>query len=74
MTEAGKMLLLIGGVLVLVGAVLWSLGRANLPGGLPGDLKYESPTVRVYFPIVTCLLLSAVMTGVVWLWQWLGRR
>ncbi|NLU22946.1 MAG: DUF2905 family protein, partial [Phycisphaerae bacterium] len=36
--------------------------------------SYESDHVRVYFPIVTCIVLSVVLTLVLWLWQWLGRR
>lgn len=73
MTDAGKLLVVIGAILVVLGAAVWGLGRLGLRG-LPGDVRYESDGVRIYFPIVTCIVLSVVLTLAVWLWQWLGRR
>ncbi|HOB75492.1 MAG TPA: DUF2905 family protein [Phycisphaerae bacterium] len=73
MTEIGRFIVLAGVFLVVVGLVVWGLGRAGFRG-LPGDISYESDHVRVYFPIVTCIVLSVVLTLVLWLWQWLGRR
>lgn len=73
MTDAGKLLVVIGAILVVLGVAVWGLGRLGLRG-LPGDVRYESDGVRVYFPIVTCIVLSVVLTLGVWLWQWLGRR
>jgi hypothetical protein len=73
MLWTGKLLILIGLALVALGLLLWGLGRLGFRG-LPGDIRYESPHVRVYFPIVTCLLLSLLMTGLLWLWHWLTRR
>jgi hypothetical protein len=72
MTEIGKVLVLLGVALAAVGGVVYLLGRAGFRG-LPGDISYESPHVRVYFPIVTCLVLSAVLTLGMWLWRWFGR-
>lgn len=74
MTDVGKMIVVAGLLLAALGAAVWLLGRLGFQGGLPGDIKYESPNVRVYVPIVTCLVLSAALTGLFWLWQWLGRR
>ena len=73
MINAGKMLVLLGLVLAVVGAAVWGLGRAGFRG-LPGDVRYESGNVRFYFPIVSCIVLSVVLTALTWLWQWLGRR
>ena len=73
MTEMGRLIVLAGVVLLVVGWVVGGLGRAGFRG-LPGDISYESDHVRVYFPIVTCIVLSVVLTLVLWLWQWLGRR
>jgi hypothetical protein len=56
-----------------VGAVVWGLGRAGFRG-LPGDVRYESGNVRFYFPVVSCIVLSVILTALMWLWQWLGRR
>jgi len=73
MTDVGKWLALLGALLLAVGLLLWGLGRLGWRG-LPGDIVYERQHVRVYFPIVSCLLLSALLTGLMWLWQWLTRR
>ncbi len=67
------MLVMLGLGLVLAGAVVWGLGRIGFRG-LPGDIRYESGNVRFYFPIVTCIILSLLLTGLSWLWQWLSRR
>ena len=73
MVNAGKMLVLLGLVLAVVGAAVWGLGRAGWRG-LPGDIRYESGNVRFYFPLVSCLVLSVILTAVMWLLQWFGRR
>ena len=73
MTNAGKMLVVIGLLVAVAGVVVWGLGRAGFRG-LPGDVRYEGSSVRVYFPIVTCIVLSIILTALMWLWQWLGRR
>lgn len=72
MTAMGRYILLAGLVLVAVGALLWLLGRLGFRG-LPGDIVYESDSVRVYVPIVTCLVLSAAATLALWLWHWFTR-
>jgi hypothetical protein len=73
MISAGKMLVLLGLVLAVVGAAVWGLGRAGFRG-LPGDIRYEGGNVRFYFPIVSCIVLSVILTALMWLLQWLGRR
>jgi len=73
MVEFGKVFMLLGVFFVVVGAAAWVLGRAGLRA-LPGDLVYESDRIRVYFPIVTCILLSVLLTLALWAWQWLRGR
>ncbi len=66
--EIGKLLLVFGLVLLSTGALL--LLGARLPfrlGRLPGDIVYRGQHTTFYFPVVTCLLLSAVLTLVFWL-------
>ncbi len=72
MPQVGKTLVLLGAVLILIGAVVWVLGRLGFRG-LPGDIRYESDHLRFYFPIVTCLVLSALLTIGFWLWRWISR-
>ena len=73
MANTGKMLVLVGLLVAVAGAVVWTLGRAGFRG-MPGDIRYESGNVRFYFPVVTCVVLSVILTALSWLWQWLGRR
>ncbi|HVM49189.1 MAG TPA: DUF2905 domain-containing protein [Candidatus Acidoferrum sp.] len=65
----GKLLVVVGLVLVAVGVLLWSgLGRGWL-GRLPGDVHYARGNFSFYFPVVTCLLLSVVLTLLLWLFR-----
>ncbi|WP_428939353.1 DUF2905 domain-containing protein [Fontivita pretiosa] len=73
MTDVGRTLILIGLVMVIIGAVVMLLGRSGFRG-LPGDIAYEGEHVRIYFPIVTSLVLSLVLTLGLWLWRWLSGR
>ena len=66
MTHVGKIILLVGMALVAIGAIVWVLGRLGFKG-LPGDIAWESGNVKVYVPIVTCLVLSVVISVGVWL-------
>jgi hypothetical protein len=63
MHEAGKAILGIGLLLVVVGVVLLLAGRIGLPlGRLPGDMAYKGKHVSVYFPLGTSILISIVLT------------
>ena len=69
MHEMGKLLVVVGLVLVAVGVLLWSgLGRGWL-GRLPGDIHYTRGNFSFYFPVVTCLVLSVVLTLLLWLFR-----
>jgi len=71
MRELGKVLLFLGLFLETVGAgIMLGTRTGGLPlklGRLPGDITYQSQHSTVYFPIVTCLVLSAFFTIVMWL-------
>jgi hypothetical protein len=57
----------IGLVLVLLGALLTLLGRTNLPiGRLPGDIVYRGKHTAFYFPLATSLLLSAILSIIIY--------
>jgi len=63
MTDLGKILIFFGGTLVLVGIVVVLLGRMHFPiGRLPGDIVYRGKNTTVYFPLATSILLSVVLT------------
>jgi Protein of unknown function (DUF2905) len=66
--EIGKLLLVLGVVMVIVGA--WFTSGGRLPfrlGRLPGDIYHQGRHGKVYFPIVTCILVSVVLTLLFWI-------
>lgn len=66
--ELGKLLFLFGVMLVVAGIVLMLLGRMNLPlGRLPGDFLYRGKNTAVYFPLATSVLVSVVLSVVLYL-------
>jgi len=67
MQEFGKMLVILGGVLALAGLILWKFGGFGPLGKLPGDISVQRENFSFSFPIVTCLLLSGLVTLVMWL-------
>jgi len=60
----GKMLVVLGLVMALVGAGIMLFGRVPFLGNLPGPLSFEVGGVRVYIPIVASIVLSVVLTVV----------
>src|SRR5437868_3413450 len=69
MNELGKLLIIVGLGIAAVGVLLWTgIGKGWL-GRLPGDIHYTKGNFSFHFPIVTCLLLSAVLTLILWLFR-----
>ncbi len=72
--ELGRALLLLGGLLVLAGAFLYFGGKLPFRlGRLPGDVVHKGEHTTFYFPIVTCLFLSAGLSLLFWLLSRLRR-
>jgi len=68
MTELGKWLIAGGFLLVVAGLALILLGRANIPlGRLPGDIVYRGKNTTVYLPLATSLLLSVLLSAILYL-------
>jgi hypothetical protein len=67
MTDFGKLLILLGGALILGGIVLLLVGRLHLPlGRLPGDIIYRGKNTTFYFPLASSFLLSVLLTLVLY--------
>lgn len=62
MAEMGKLLVVFGVMIVLVGLALWSGFGAGWVGRLPGDIRIERGHSSFYFPIVTCLIVSILLS------------
>jgi membrane protein implicated in regulation of membrane protease activity len=60
--EIGKLLIIVGGFILVVGLVLFLGVRIPFLGRLPGDISIDRGNVHFFFPIVTCLVLSLVLT------------
>lgn len=60
----GQILLVIGGIIAIVGLFFYLNGPRWFPwlGRLPGDIRIETEHTRFYFPIVTCLIISLVLS------------
>ena len=68
MNDVGKILVVIGLSIAGLGALLWLGDKAGLPlGRLPGDIRIDREHFKFYFPLTTCLLISLVLTLLVWL-------
>ena len=66
--ELGRLLLMLGGLLVVVGAFFYFGGKLPFRlGRLPGDIVYKGDHTTFYFPIVTCIVLSVVLSLIFWL-------
>ncbi len=66
-TAIGKLLVITGVVLVLLGLFLW--GKIPFLGRLPGDIRIERDGYVIYFPITTMLLISALLTLISYLFR-----
>jgi len=67
-TDLGKTLVFIGVLIAAAGVVLMPLGKTNLPlGRLPGDFLYRGKNTTFYFPLATSILVSVVLSAVLYL-------
>jgi hypothetical protein len=62
MRELGKFVVMIGAVVVVLGVILWSGFAPKWLGRLPGDIRIEREHSAFYFPIVTCIIISIVLS------------
>lgn len=63
LSSLGRIIVILGLVLVVAGGLLWLLGRTGLPlGRLPGDLRLEGPRLSCFAPVATMILLSILQT------------
>ena len=68
MTQHPAWLLIVAGLIIAGIGAVWLLAP-SIPwlGKLPGDIRIERENFRFYFPVVTCIVISVVLTGIMWL-------
>ncbi len=67
MGDLGRVLVFLGGLLLIFGLVLIFAGKMHWPiGRLPGDIVYPGKHTTFYFPLMTCILLSVILSLVLY--------
>ena len=69
MTSIGKTLIIFGIILIALGLIFLIAPKVPFLGKLPGDIYIKKEKFTFYFPLVTCLLLSAIISLVFWLFR-----
>jgi len=69
MSEFGKTLIFFGLILLIVGAILSLAGKLPWVGNLPGDITIQRGRFTFYFPITTCIVISAVLSLVLYFFR-----
>jgi len=70
--QIGKWIIVMGITIALVGALVMIFGRAGL-FKLPGDLEFGGKNWRIYLPIASCIIISIVLTAILWLINYFHR-
>ncbi len=73
-TVLGKILILVGGVLIVVGVFLVLSPKLPLVGKLPGDIHIKRDNFELYIPLATSLIISAVVSGILWVISNFGKK
>jgi len=69
MHNFGKILVIGGVFMTIAGVILWSGAGKGWLGRLPGDINYTRGGFSVHFPVVTCLIVSAMLSLLMWLFR-----
>ncbi|TDF95526.1 DUF2905 domain-containing protein [Paenibacillus piri] len=64
-------LLIVGGIVMIVAGLLWAVGGKYLNlGRLPGDIAVDKGNFKFYFPVVTCIVISVVLSLIMYVIRW----
>ena len=69
MNDPGKILVVLGLIIAAVGLVIWTGFGKSWLGQLPGDIHYAKGNFSFHFPLVTCLLISAILSLLLWMFR-----
>lgn len=74
MNDIPKLLIAAGVVLIVIGLVWWIGGKWFSLGRLPGDVVYEKGNVKFYFPLMTCIIISVVLSLIMYVLRWFAGK
>lgn len=70
-SQLGKILLLVGVILAIIGAILTFANKVPFIGKLPGDLYIKKNNISIYFPLTTSIIISIILSVILY---FLGRK
>lgn len=74
MQSLGKYLIVFGAIILIAGILISFFPKLNFPGKLPGDIEIRKDNFTFYFPVVTSIVLSIVLTLIFWLFSYFTRK
>jgi hypothetical protein len=69
MHDIGKVIIVIGLFLTILGVLLMFINKVPFIGRLPGDIYIQKKNFTFYFPLATSILISVVLSFLFWLWS-----
>jgi hypothetical protein len=67
MTQIGKLLIIVGGAIILIGLILYFFDKIPLLGKLPGDILIKKKNFTFYFPLATSIVISIILSLILFL-------
>ncbi len=74
MQSLGKYLIIFGAIILVAGVIITFFPKLNFFGKLPGDIEIKKDNFSFYFPVVTSIVLSVVLTLIFWLINYFTRK
>ena len=74
MAPIGKMLLIVGLLVAAIGALLMFSDKIPFLGKLPGDISIKKENFQLYIPLTTCIVLSSLLSLVMWLISFFSKK
>ena len=74
MRDVGKLIVIVGVIVTLVGLLMWSGFAPKWLGRLPGDIRIEREGFSFYFPITTGIIVSVVLSLILMIVDWIFRK
>ena len=70
--QFGKYILITGIVISIIGGIIILFGKIGI-SRLPGDIEIEGKNWKIYFPVISCIVISIILTGILWVVRWLRK-